>query len=60
MIQKNKFPFWDMLVTDTNFVTHKRYKMIGVDEKRIPTKSNKWSGYKKQNSFFRYYHQHSG
>lgn len=35
MIPKNKFPFWDKLIIEAGFVTHKRYKIIGVDEKRI-------------------------
>ncbi len=39
MMPKNKFPFWDKLIIDAGFVTHKRYKMLGVDEKRIPIRA---------------------
>lgn len=39
LIPKHKLPFWDMLIVDNGFVTHKRYKVIGVHEKRIPIRA---------------------
>ncbi|GIM59643.1 hypothetical protein CAPN007_18520 [Capnocytophaga canimorsus] len=39
MMPKNKFPFWDKLIIGADFVTYKRYKVIGVDEKRIPIRA---------------------
>ena len=39
LIPKNKLPFWDKLIIDENFITHQRYKVIGVDEKRLPIRA---------------------
>ncbi|MGI6341847.1 MAG: hypothetical protein ACOXZ9_02560 [Bacteroidales bacterium] len=39
LIPRHKLPFWDLIIVDNDFVTHRRYKMIGVDEKRIPLKA---------------------
>lgn len=35
-IPKNKLPFWDKLIINGGILLYQRYKIIGIEEKRIP------------------------
>ena len=35
-VPKNKLPFWDKLIINGGMLLYQRYKIIGIEEKRIP------------------------
>lgn len=35
-VPKNKLPFWDKLIINGGMLLYQHYKIIGIEEKRIP------------------------